>query len=134
MKFYELTYLISPKLTESEAKNFSEKITDLIKKGGGVVSHILNPQKRKLAYQIQKSSEGFLANIEFYFAPEKLESITQKMKSEDTVLRSLLFTKKQPKKAEVPKIPEIGPVKIKKEEKVALEDIEKKLEEILGES
>lgn len=128
MKFYELTYLISLKLTESEAEKFSEEIIDWIKKEGGILSEIKDLTKENLAYQIKKASEGFLASINFYFAPEKLEGLAKKIKSEDQILRSLIFTKQLTKKTELPKIPEI-----KKEEKVALEDIEKKLEEILGE-
>lgn len=128
MKFYELTYLISSKLTTSEAQEFSEEIVDWIKREGGILSETHNPTKRRLAYLIKKEREGFLVTLDFYFKPEKLEDLTKKMKSEDKILRSLIFAKKQPKKAELPKMP-----KIKKEEKVALEDIEKKLEEILGE-
>lgn len=128
MKFYELTYLISPKLTIVEAQEFSDKIIDLIKKEGGILDEIKNPIKRKLAYQIKKESGGFLTSLNFYFEPEKIENLTKKIDSDDQILRSLILTKKLPRKKELPKIP-----KIKKEEKVALEEIEKKIEEILGE-
>lgn len=128
MKFYELTYLITPKLTESEANQFSQELIDWIKKEGGILFETHNPTKRRLAYPVKKEEEGFLVSTNFYFAPESLDDLTKKMKSEDKVLRSLIFAKKLPKKTEPPKMP-----KIKKEEKVALEDIEKKLKEILGE-
>ena len=52
MKFYELTYLISPGLNEDKAKEFSEKIIDWIKKDGGILGEIATPKKRRLAYQI----------------------------------------------------------------------------------
>ena len=47
MKFYELTYLISPNLTETEVKNFQEKMSSLIQKKGVLVD-IQFPRKRKL--------------------------------------------------------------------------------------
>ncbi len=111
-----------------EAQEFSETIIDLIKKGGGILDEIKNPKRRKLAYQIKKESEGSLTSLNFYFEPEKIENLTKKIDSDDQILRSLILTKKLPRKMELPKIP-----KIKKEEKVALEEIEKKIEEILGE-
>jgi len=129
MKSYELTYIISPKLTESEAQKFSEEIIDWIKKEGGILSDTHNPLKRRLAYQIKKEAEGFLASLGFYFNPEKLVNLTEKVKSETKILRSLIITKELAKKTESPKM-----LETKKEEKVAIEDIEKKLEEILGES
>ena len=129
MNFYELAYLISFKLTLEDAKNFSEQIIDWIKKEGGMVAEVKNPKRIKLAYEIKKETEGFLVSLNFHLEPEKLENVVKKMKSEGQILRSLIFTKKAPKEKELPKIP-----KIKKEEKVALEDIEKRLEEILGET
>ena len=129
MNFYELAYLISFKLTLEDAKNFSEQIIYWIKKEGGMVDEVKNPKRIKLAYEIKKETEGFLVSLNFHLEPEKLENVVKKMKSEGQILRSLIFTKKTPKEKELPKIP-----KIKKEEKVALEDIEKRLEEILGES
>ncbi|MCH8741597.1 30S ribosomal protein S6 [Patescibacteria group bacterium] len=128
MKYYELTYIISPKLTEPEAQKFSEEIIDWIKKEGGILSEAHNPLKRRLAYQIKKEDEGFLTSLGFYFNPEKLINLTEKVKSETKILRSLIITKEPTKKTESPKI-----LETKKEEKVAIEDIEKKLEEILGE-
>jgi len=129
MNFYELAYLISFKLTLEDAKNFSEQIIDWIKKEGGMVDEVRNPKRIKLAYEIKKETEGFLVSLNFHLEPEKLENVVKKMKSEGQILRSLIFVKKAPKEKELPKIP-----KIKKEEKVALEDIEKRLEEILGET
>lgn len=129
MNYYELTYLISPRLTELEAKNFSERILDLIKKEGGILGEIKNPRKRKLAYPIKKEFQAFLTSLNFYLDPGRLASVTFQLKSEGQILRSLIFTKRIPKKEEpvFQRMP-----KIKKEEKVVLEDIEKKLEEILG--
>jgi len=129
MKFYELTYLISSNAPLEEAKILAENIADFIRKGGGIVTEMKNPFKGKLAFPIKKEREAFFTSIDFYFDSEKTKELAEKIKSEDKVLRTLLFKKKVFKKMELPKIPEI-----KKEEKVALEEIEKKLEEILGQA
>ena len=127
MKLYELTYLISPGASLAEAKTLAENTADLIRKEGGIATEMRNPFRRKLAFAIKKEGEAFLASIDFYFDPEKIRELSEKIKSEGKVFRALLFKKKEFKKIELPKI-----LEIKKEEKVDLEEIEKKLEEILG--
>lgn len=134
MKYYELTYLISPHLSTEEAKAFSEKINSLIEKEGGILSELKNPTQQKLAYPIKKEVRAYLSSLTFHLLPEKLENLKMKLKTLPEILRFLLFTKKVakveiPAKKIVPKIK----MPLKKEKKVELEEIEKKLEEILGE-
>jgi len=133
MKSYELTYLISPDLSEEELKIFQEKIASLIQNEEGKIKEIKNPIKRKLAYPIKRKTEVFIANLNFYFLPEKLESLEKKLKSESKILRYLILVQEKPEKIKVPEIiskPRVP--RIKKEKKVELEKIEEKLEEILG--
>jgi len=133
MKFYELTYLISPKLAEEEVKKFSEKITSFAREGGTLVGE-KNPTKRRLSYPIKREGQSYLASLTFYSEPEKLEDLTKKLDSESQVLRYIILAKRMPKKPEIPKeLPKIKKLEKPKKEKVELEEIEKKLEEILGE-
>jgi ribosomal protein S6 len=57
---------------------------------------------------------------------EKVKELDKKLKGEEKILRYLIVCEKAPKKIKVEK-------KIKKPEKVELEEIEKKIEEILKE-
>ncbi len=127
MKYYQLTYLISPELSIGEIKNLQEKIKLPIEKEG-ILEKIENPVKKKLAYKIKKKSEAFLANLNFYLSPEKLGNLEKKLKAENNILRLLILVKGKPKI-----LPEIKKPKKIAEEKVELKEIEKKLEEILGE-
>ncbi len=129
MRHYELTYLISPDLSEKEAKVFSEKIISLIQGlGGELLGEVKTPVRKKMAY---------LATLNFHLDPEKLGGLEKGLKSENQVLRYIILTK--PKHItryvlgeKVP--PSKLPKKIvKPEAKVELKEIEKKLEEILGE-
>ena len=133
MKSYELTYLISPNLSEEELKIFQEKIASLIQNEEGTLQGVKNPVKRRLAYPIKKRGEAYLANLDFYLSPEKLEDLEKKLKAESKILRYLILVKEELKKIEVPKIiSKVKIPKVKKEKKVELEKIEEKLEEILG--
>ena len=135
MKLYELTYLISPEFSEEELKSLNEKINSLIQKGTGVLNEVKLPIKKKLAYPIKKQREAFLINLSFYFQAEKLGSLEKELKSEKKILRYLILAKPKIKIAKVRKRPTKVISKIPvKEKKVGLKEIEKKLEEILGES
>jgi ribosomal protein S6 len=135
MKHYELTYLISPDLSEKDVFDFQEKIISLIQETGGALGEVKELMRKKMAY---------LATLNFHLDPEKLGSLEKRMKSESQVLRYMILTKKVPKKRAPVTTggkrtgwsPEIAtkPKKIvKPEAKVELKEIEKKLEEILGE-
>lgn len=129
MKSYQLTYLISPEVSEEELRNFQEKIISFIQKEGGVLNKINSPLKKFFAYPVKKKKEGFLSGVSFYLEPEKIENLEKKLKAEETLLRYLISAKKFPKvQLSIPK--KLAKPKVKK---VELKEIEKKLEEILGE-
>ena len=133
MKLYELTYLISPDISEEELKIFQEKINSFLEEEGGKSEGLKLPIRKRLAYPIKKKNEAYLGILNFYLSPEKLEIFEKKLKKEPKILRYLLLKERLPKKIEIPRIrPKAKAPKVKKEKKVELKEIEKKLEEILG--
>ena len=131
MKNYELAYLISTEVSEEELKKVQEKINSLVQSLAGVLIETNSPIKKLLAYPIKKKSAAYLATLNFQLEPKKLANIEKELKSESKILRYLILTKKLPKK--VVAVPIRRPEKIIKP-KVELKEIEKKLEEILGET
>jgi small subunit ribosomal protein S6 len=130
MKNYELTYLISPDLSETEVKSLQEKISSLIGNKGGVLVNLNTPTKKKLAYPIKKRMEAYLSSLNFQLSPDRLIEMEKDLKVEENVLRFLIITKKIIKK--VPEALFKKPPRITKPKKVELKEIEQKLEEILG--
>jgi small subunit ribosomal protein S6 len=130
MRLYELTYLITPELSEEEIKKQGEKMVSQLQEVGGILSEISKPIKKTLAYQIKKKTSAYLVTLSSQLAPEKLEEIEKKLKSDSNILRYLISTKGLPKEI----IPSAKPPQIlkPKPKKVELKEIEKKLEEILG--
>lgn len=144
MKPYQLTYLISPNISEQELKKFSKKISDFILTEGGTLDKLAAPIRKKLAYPIKEREEMFLATLNFYLNPQELENFEKKLKSENQILRYILLTKKISKKISPEKIRKKPPkisekpfapyerVRVKSEDKkVELEKIDQKIEEIL---
>jgi small subunit ribosomal protein S6 len=138
MKIYELTYLISPEVSEEELKSSQEKIIFLIQNEGGIFNGANSTIKKTLFYPIKKRQSAYLASLTFQSAPEKLEVLEKKLKAEEKILRYLILSKPKTKppttfrkkmflgKPPIPRKKVVGG-------KVELKEIEKKLEEILGE-
>ncbi len=129
MRNYELTYLISPELSDEEINSLQERIKTLIQSAGGIFSDI-NPL-------IKKGALIYLVSLNFQLSPEKLEALGKQLKQESKVLRYLILvkhhardipvrTRRLPRKTETPSKKTAQP-------KVELKEIEKKLDEILGE-
>ncbi len=62
---YETVFILTPVLSEDQAKEAVNKFKDLIKAGDGKIRHEEDWGMRKLAYPIQKKSTGFYHLIEF---------------------------------------------------------------------
>lgn len=129
IKYYQLAYLLPPEKSQVELKEIEEKITSFLDKEG-VLDKIEPPLKRTLFYEIKKKKEAYLQSIYFYLRTEKIkdfDKLLKELKRENEILRFLIVAEKTPKKV---------PTKLKKivkPKKVEIEELEKKLEEILGE-
>lgn len=129
MKTYEFTYLIDPDISKEDLNSLQEIIKSFIKEEEGSIVRINPPLKKNLAYPIKKNKEAFLADLTFDLRPDKLDSLKKKIKSEKRIIRYLLLKKTLlKKKLKVRTIRKTQP-----KVKVELKEIEKKLEEILGE-
>ncbi|MGB9681132.1 MAG: 30S ribosomal protein S6 [Minisyncoccia bacterium] len=149
--FYELAFFLSPQLTENEVENFLNELKEWILKNEGEVIYNEPWRLQKIAYPIKKSSEGYFSFVQFQFKKEKIGDLKEKILKDKKILRSLLI-KLNPKEDVVfgleEKKPEFKPKanypkkvpsqtadgKQSKEpegKEISLEELEKKIEEIL---
>ncbi len=142
MQNYELAYLVTPEVSEEELKGLIEKIGGFISDEQGTIDKTPFSSKRRLGYPIKKQREAFLVSMDFHLAAEKTENLKKKIESEGQILRHLLMVKRVSKKAlapqrhfikKAPKTSEKTHEKISEPKKVELEEIDQKIEEILGE-
>lgn len=138
MQLYQLDYLISPEISEQDAQALGEKIKSLIEKDQGSIVKIELLSNQVLAYEVKNFTEAFLAGLSFNLEPEKLEELKKTLESEKNILRYMVFKKRllkdKPRTRRAIKISkEIKILKTKPKRKVELKEIEKKLDEILGE-
>lgn len=117
MKLYELTYLPLPGLSENDQKILSERVVSCLETS-----------------PVSNHSNGFLTTMDFNAEPEKIQTIEEKLKQEAQIQRYLILNKKLVRfKARILRRAEFSK-KIEKEAqkpKVELQEIEKKLDEIL---
>jgi small subunit ribosomal protein S6 len=64
-KQYETVFILTPILSEAQAKDAVEKFTTIITSNGGSIVHEENWGLRKLAYPIQKKNSGFYHVVEY---------------------------------------------------------------------
>ncbi len=131
MQLYEATYLIDPDLASEGVKSLQEKIKTWIEEEKGSLTKAHHPMQKELAYPIKKKNTAFMASLTFDLSPLNLQNIEKKMKEESAILRYLIL-KKEPEKLTGKAAPRRRSTRLPKA-KVELEEIEKKLEEILGE-
>ena len=149
---YELLYLIPANYTEEELGPIKEKISSLIKKFEGEISYEDNFGKKKLAYPIKNNHQGYYLISEFDLEGSKLKDLEKNIGLTNEVLRHIIVKKElQPAGMRVvptlnmdeikfeprPKTPEtkVEPKPIidqeKEKDKLKLEDLDEKLDEIL---
>jgi len=127
MNFYEIAYLVSTKAEGEKLKEIQKKVLDLIKKHEGEIEEESTPLKRSLAYPIKKENEAFLISVTFWMAPSKMKDFKKDVDEIKEIMRYLIV-KREAKKEKVAEKKKL----VKKPEKVELEKLEEKLEEILG--
>lgn len=134
MQNYEITCLVSPELSEEETQKIQEKASSFIQSEEGAVIEIKSPAK-KISFFGSGPKETVSFTLEFQVQPENLKNLDKKLKEQKEIIRFFIITK--------PKFKEIArqrkretkkPLKSSEEPKVKVEiaQIEKKLEEILG--
>jgi small subunit ribosomal protein S6 len=90
MHKYELAVVLSAKLEEDDRTAALDKVKALIERFGGQITNVDDWGKKKLAYEIQKMTEGYYYFVQFdaeSTAPGEIESRIRIM---DNVIRYLI--------------------------------------------
>lgn len=90
MKAYELLYFVSPSATEEARTAAMKRIDTAIAEGSGVVDNVEDWGKRKLAYEINKLTEGDYTLINFHADPTQIAELDRVLRINDTVVRHMI--------------------------------------------
>ena len=93
MNKYELALIVSAKIEDDARTATVEKAKEYITRAGGTVTEVEDWGKKKLAYDIQKMSEGYYYFIQFEAAGTAPAVVERDVRIMDNVLRFLVVKK-----------------------------------------
>ena len=94
MTNYEVLFIIDPALEDEKKEATIEAVKEIIA-SEGEVGNVDVWGMRKLAYPIQKKSEGYYVVIEFKAQPTLPKELDRRLKISDNVMRHLIDNKDQ---------------------------------------
>ena len=93
---YETVIVIHPRLSDAEVAEFAEKTKQAIAKGGGEVLGDDRWGRRKLAYPIGNSREGFYLYLKYNAKGALVNEMNRQFRITEDVLRSLTVHAEDP--------------------------------------
>lgn len=90
MKAYELLFFVSPSLDEEVRLGVMKRIDATITGQGGIIDNVDEWGKRKLAYEIEKLTEGDYTLIDFHIEPNAIAELDRVLRITDDVIRHVI--------------------------------------------
>jgi small subunit ribosomal protein S6 len=91
MNNYETVFILTPVLSDAQAKEAVDKFTGVLKANGATIVNEENWGLRKLAYPINKKSTGYYTLVEFDAEPETIKKLETAYRRDERVIRFLTF-------------------------------------------
>jgi small subunit ribosomal protein S6 len=91
LRTYEALYIINPELDDSAIQTITTDVEQLITNNGGSIVRSDVWGRRKLAYTIQKHTEGVYVVLRFTADPAFVHKLEQYFKLSETVIRSMVL-------------------------------------------
>jgi small subunit ribosomal protein S6 len=152
MKKYELMYIVPSKFTEAEVDDLTKKVAGILEAAGAKISDTVNMGKRRLAYSIDHQRNGSYILVRFESETGVLAKIDEMLRLTSEVLRHMIvehvshlkqlmtFTDTEERRnEELRERQPAAPIQEKpisaplRPESVNMEELDKKLDEILTE-
>ena len=89
LKNYETVFILTPLLNEGQVQETIEKFRQVLKENSAEIIHEENWGLRKLAYPIQKKSNGFYVLIEFKGPAEIVDLLEIAYRRDEKIVRFL---------------------------------------------
>jgi small subunit ribosomal protein S6 len=87
LRIYEELFIVRPDVTDEEIDPLIEQLTTVIVGKGGKVDKTDKWGVRKLAYKIEKRSEGYYVLIQFTAGPEIVRELERRLRVADMVMK-----------------------------------------------
>ena len=91
MRQYELMVIFDPETDERAVQPLFDKFLTVVTKDGGTVDNVDTWGRRRLAYEIQKKSEGIYAVVNFTSTPETAAELDRVLNLNESVMRTKII-------------------------------------------
>ena len=91
MREYELMAIINPEVDDRAVETTLNKFLDVVRKNNGTIENIDIWGRRRLAYEIQKKSEGIYAVVNFTATPETAAELDRVLNLNESVMRTKII-------------------------------------------
>jgi small subunit ribosomal protein S6 len=103
---YEILLMLDPDLPEARQEEILARIRALVENGGGKWVRQDAWGRRRLAYEINKKTDGIYFLLEFDATPETLNELSRILKITDDVMRHMAVHRVQSSQRTAPPAPE----------------------------
>lgn len=93
MREYEIMAILDPEADEQTVAGVVDRITQILSEREGEVSNVDRWGRRKLAYEINRKSEGNYVLVVFKSEPEALAELDRVLNLADEVIRFKIIRK-----------------------------------------
>ena len=91
MREYELMVIINPEVDDRAVEPTLKKFLEVVTRENGTVDNIDIWGRRRLAYEIQKKSEGIYAVVNFTASPETAAELDRVLNLNESVMRTKII-------------------------------------------
>ncbi len=98
-RVYEVMYIASPETADDDVAKLNESFEAVVTKGGGQVTKTDVLGRRRLAYPINKKSEGVYVLFEIEGSGQEIAELERRMRVNDAVIRYITVRVDEDRKA-----------------------------------
>ena len=91
MRDYEMMIIIDPTVDERNITTFVDKLLQVVPTEGGTLEKVDIWGKRRLAYDINKRSEGIYVVVDMKATPETAQELDRQLGLNEAILRTKLL-------------------------------------------
>lgn len=89
LRHYETFYLLDPDMNDEQREAVLEKIKGIITEDGGEIVAVDNWPLQKLAYRVNKKTQGYYVLLEYGAKADIIQEITRNLRLDENVMKFL---------------------------------------------